>query len=207
LFNLTDQDNFTYTGFCQQDRINIEMEFLDDWRLEFFFNKDESTFLFKHVILYYKLQGPLFPNSLDEGGQSEIYDYPFVNSSLNKTYKCNSGIHIELGDVTLYMKNVIIEPFFDTRRIPHAFDLENVCFGDLEKPADNSIENIILICLIAGLIVIVLGSCIGFMCMKIRSRSNEGYQRAESTSSEKKAFSRRKSSKFLRQGATSDEPE
>lgn len=180
------------------------MEFLDDWRLEFFFNKDESIFLFKHVILYYKLQGSLFPNSLDEGGQSEIYDYPFVNSSLNKTYKCNSGIHIELGDVTLHMKNVIIEPFFDTRRIPHSFDSENVCFGDLEKPADNSIENIILICLIAGLIVIVLGSCIGFMCMKIRSRSNEGYQRAESSPSEKKTFGRRKSSK---QGPTSDEPE
>jgi hypothetical protein len=132
------------------------MEFLDNWRLEFFFYKEESIFLFKHVILYYKLLGPLFPNSLDEGGQSEIYDYPFVNSSLNKTFKCNAGIHIELGEVTLNMKHVIIEPFFDTRLSTHTFASENVCIGDLEKPADNSLENLILLIIFVSLILIII---------------------------------------------------
>lgn len=176
LFNLTDEsNNFTYTGFCQKDRINIEITFLQNWRLEFYFYKEESTFLLKHVILYYKLTGPLFPHSLHEGGQSEVYDYPFVNSTLHKSYKCNEGLQIDLGEVTLHMKHLLIEPFFDNRRTPHHFDAQHVCLGDLEKPPEASWENSIILILLGGLLFVIAFSCVFFMYLKFTSKSKSDY--------------------------------
>ena len=152
------------------------MNFLDEWRLDFYFYKDESTFLFKHVILYYKLQGTLFPNSFHEGGQSEVYDFAFINSTLSKSYKCNAGIHIELGEVSLYMKHVIIEPFFNARRNPHIFEVENVCIGDLENPANFSLESWILSIVLGLFVAVIICSCLVFMCLKFKSRSKRGYK-------------------------------
>ena len=170
-FNLSESLNFTYAGFCQQDRVNIEINFLDTWRLEFFFYKEESIFLFNHIILYYKLNGPLFPNSLHEGGQSEVYDYIFVNSSTAQSYVCDKGVTIELGEVTLYMRHLRIEPYFDNR-IGTRFATEFVCAKDLDAHEHNSHESLITIIVIVIIVLIMVFCCAGFVYVKCNPEKN-----------------------------------
>ena len=93
----------------------IELSFLDNWRLELYFYKLSHTFLFNHVVLYFKLTGKYWPGSVHNGAQSEIYDHTFINSTIQKAYECKNGLRIDLGEVTLTMKNIRIEPFFNKR--------------------------------------------------------------------------------------------
>ena len=123
---------------CSPDRNLIEFEFFDDWNLKFYFYKlNNKSFVFNHVVLYYKFSGSLYPNSLHNGAQSEIYDEPFINSSLHQSYSCKSGIRIELGNVLLHMYNIRVQPFFNKRPgLP--FDSEVICAADRPPPETSS---------------------------------------------------------------------
>ena len=178
-FNLSEAENFTYQGLCQPDRVNIEITFLNNWRLDLFFNKKDSVFLFNHVILFYKLTGPQFPNSLHEGGQSEVYEYSFVNSSLNQSYECTNGVTIDLGEVTLYMRHMRIEPFFGNRHIAR-FDTENQvrCERDFKQSEGFGRD----IGLIIGMISLMLGVCLIGCCVFCvkrckRTTNEDGYNK------------------------------
>ncbi|RNA36895.1 lysosome-associated membrane glyco 2-like isoform X2 [Brachionus plicatilis] len=130
-FSIGESDISSYTGFCQKERNQIEIIFLNEWRLEFYFYRTNETYLFDHVVLYYKLDGALFPDSIHHGAQSEVYDYTFVNSTLSHSFRCNSGILIDLGEVKIDLVNFKVEAFFDKRpNLP--FDEEIVCEADKE---------------------------------------------------------------------------
>lgn len=130
-FSLSDSDISSYTGFCQKNRNQIEIVFLNEWRLELYFSRANGTYLFDHVVLYYKLDGALFPDSIHHGAQSEIYDFIFVNSSLYHSYRCHTGVIIDLENIKINLINFKVEAFFDKRpNLP--FDEEIVCKADTE---------------------------------------------------------------------------
>ena len=162
---LSEADNFTYFGECQPDRNMIEIVFLNEWRLELYFYKTQETFLFNHVVLYYTLSGPRFPYSIDDGAQSEVYDYVYINSTLSKSYKCLSGITIELGDITILLKNLIIEPFFNKRpNLP--FDASNVCPNDSPTPPNQSNEGLLILVILLIIVSIIVFCCGLFICIR-----------------------------------------
>ncbi len=158
-FTLHQSDNFSYTGYCEPNRNMIELSFLNDWRLEFYFYKDASRFLFKHVVLYYKLNPPLFPNAVHDGAQSEVYDFIYINSSLSKSYVCMSGIHIDLGEIKIQLKNLTVEPFFN-KRPNQEFDSAEVCANDL-PPTPNIFSENFWIFMFAGVVILlIIFSCV-----------------------------------------------
>lgn len=147
----------------------IELSFLNDWRLELYFYKQSTTFLFNHVVLYYKLNGPLFPYSTHNEAQSEVYDDVFINSTLSKSYTCLSGIQIDLGEVVIYLKNLRLEPFFNKRpNLP--FDSEILCPGDIKPDEDGNISNfwfLVGASVVAGLVCFL---CTLFVCLGCKKR-------------------------------------
>lgn len=164
-FSLSDSDISSYTGFCQKNRNQIEIVFLNEWRLEFFFSRTNDTYLFDHVVLYYKLDGALFPDSIHHGAQSEIYDFTFVNSSLFHSYRCNSGVLIDLENIKINLINFKVEAFFDKRpNLP--FDEEIVCKADTE-PIPTVFKSWVYI--IAGFVAFVVIVCTFFLFMIHRS--------------------------------------
>lgn len=175
-------DNFTYSGYCQPDRNMIELAFLDDWRLELYFYKANTTFLFNHVVLYYKLSGPLFPYSIHNGAQSEVYDFVFINSTItNHSYACNTGIRIDLGEVIIYLKNLRVQPFFDKRpNLP--FDPELFCSGDIIPEPAADLSNPTFLIIFAVLVAFVSLCCLLFVCLHLRNSQ----QRKPKTFSNKK---------------------
>ena len=100
-FQLLESDNVSYTGYCQPEKSVIEVAFLNDWRLELYFNKLATTFLFNHVVLYYKLSGMLFPDSMHNGAQAEVYEVAYINSTLHRLFECRAGVRVELGEITM----------------------------------------------------------------------------------------------------------
>lgn len=174
--SLSDSDISSYTGFCQIDRNQIEIVFLDEWRLEFFFYRTNETYVFNHVVLYYKLDGPLFPNSIHHGAQSEIYDSTFVNSSLSHSFRCNSGISIDLKEVKIYLINFKLEAFFDKRpNLP--FDEEIVCQADME-PVSVVFKGWLYI--VAGLVAFLVIVSTFYLLMIHRSHSKKLKREIES---------------------------
>jgi len=160
-FTMENLSNFTYTGLCtaNSERVTLEIDFENDWRLELYFYKINQTFLFNHIVLYYKFAGPLFPNSLHKGAQSEIYDFAFINSTIDKSYVCNSGLIIDLGNVLLSMQNIKIDPYFK-QKPNKIFESEISCPNDnpmAEAQINNSIWiQVIIIALVLISIVFIL---------------------------------------------------
>lgn len=146
----------------------IEVYFLNDWRLELYFYREPTTFLFNHVVLYYKLTGDLFPNSIHNGAQSEIYDSTFINSTLFKSYRCFAGIEVDLSEVKIYLRNLTLEPFFNKRpNLP--FDPAEVCPQDNQSPVNDSNRNLIVLIVIATILALLVGCCTWFICYKVTS--------------------------------------
>jgi len=153
--------NFTYTGLCtaNSEKVTLEIDFENDWRLELYFYKINQTFLFNHIVLYYKFAGPLFPNSLHKGAQSEIYDFAFINSTIDKSYVCNSGLNIDLGSVLLSMQNIRIDPYFK-QKPNKIFESEVSCPND-NPMAEAQINNyswnltIIMVLVLIGIFFIL----------------------------------------------------
>lgn len=171
-FTLTERDNFTFTGLCGRDKNMIELQFLMDWRLELYFYRipeTSETFLFNHVVLYYRLSGSdIFPGAVHAGAQSELYDSTFINSSISKSYRCISGVEIDLSEVKIYLRNLTLEPFFNKRpNLP--FDPAEECPGDREAPVHNDTSTLWILIAIAVIIAITVISCTWFICYKIRS--------------------------------------
>jgi hypothetical protein len=149
----------------------IEINFLNDWRLELYFYRESTTFIFNHVFLYYKISGARFPYSMHEGAQSEVYDVVYINSTLLQSYTCMTGIRIDLGEVVIYMKELRVEPFFN-KRPNSAFDTEVKCLGDEKLIIRNNINNvwsIIMAVIFFGLIVCCCGL---FIYLKARNDQN-----------------------------------
>jgi hypothetical protein len=170
-FALSEKENFTYNGYCQPDRNMIEIVFLNDWRLELYFYREATTFIFNHVFLYYKLNGPRFPYSLHEGAQSEVYDYVYINSTLLQSYTCMTGIRIDLGEVVIHMKELRVEPFFNKR--PNAgFDSEIKCIGDERLIVRNNINNAWSILLAVVFFSLIFCCCVLFIVLKARNDRN-----------------------------------
>jgi hypothetical protein len=174
-FTLNDQNTFKYFGACSAERNMIEFEFLNDWNLKFYFYKvNNKSFVFNHVVLYYKFAGPLYPYSTHKGAQSEIYDTVFINSSLHHSYTCQSGIRMDLGNVILYLENLKVQPFFN-KRANALFDAELVCAGDHPPPDPSSSYSIWLIILVVSIILICLILFIVFRVMSDDSRNKKEY--------------------------------
>lgn len=173
-FSLSDRDNFTYTGYCRADKSVVELKFLNEWRLELYFNRESTNhFVFKHVVLYYKLTGTRFPNSIHNGAQSEVYESVFVNSTMSKAYQCLSGVEIDLNEVIIHIRNLRIEPFFSKRpNVP--FESEVVCSPDLPKfTSDYSTQLWILGIIVCSVLVFVF-CCGWYVCYKLKF--NKSYQ-------------------------------
>jgi hypothetical protein len=165
--------NFTYTGLCtaNSDRASIEIDFFNDWRLEFYFYKlNNNTFLFNHVVFYYKFTGKLFPDSLHKGAQSEIYDLMFINSTADKSYICQSGIIMDLGNVMLTLRNFRIEPYFD-KRPNQPFEHEISCPSDQNQAAELSASNSVWI--VTLIIFLAIISIVFILFIAFRIQSNE----------------------------------
>ena len=169
-FNLVESDNFTYTGYCQPDKTMIEIMFLNDWRLELYFYKMPTTFLFNHVVLYYKLSGQLFPESIHDGAQSEVYDIAYINSSLQKSYSCKHGFRVDLDEVSIYFKNFHIEPHFNNRP-NQPFEHEITCEADHFKWSSTD-TNAWLISLAVFFCFLIL-CCFLFIYCKLKTNRNE----------------------------------
>jgi hypothetical protein len=90
----------------------VEFQFLDDWRLELYFKKENQTYSLNHVTLYYDFNHEIFPNSIEHGSHSEVYNENFINATINKSFKCDSGVLIDLQDVKLNLTNLHVQPFF-----------------------------------------------------------------------------------------------
>ena len=91
----------------------VEFEFLDDWRLELYFQRTNQTFSLNHVTLYYDFNNPIFPNAIDHGSHSEAYNENYINASISNSFKCDSGVLIDLQDVKLNLTNLHVQPFFN----------------------------------------------------------------------------------------------
>ena len=115
--------------------------------------------------MYYKLDGPLFPGSIHHGAQSETYDKTFINSSLSKSFRCNSGLRIDLGEIVINLPNFRVEPFFNKRpNLP--FDDEIICTGDIVPQPSVLDQFKWVLYVIAGFLAfaILVGTC--FLCCK-----------------------------------------
>lgn len=152
-FTLNDLDNFKYFGTCGTERNLIEFEFLNDWNLKLYFYKSNNSYIFNHVVLYYKFIEPLYPHANHNGAQAEIYNRIFINTSLTNSFVCKNGIRIDLGNVILYLQNLQVEPFFD-KRDSYAFDRAVVCSQDKPPVDSTSMRTIWLTILIVGIIVV-----------------------------------------------------
>ena len=197
-FTLNELSNFTYSAYCSLERSVIELHFANDWHLEFYFYKSKATFLFNHVVLFYKFAGPLFPRSAHNGAQSEVYDFAFINSSLTRPYVCITGVSMRLGDVTLVMRNLRVEPFFlsGLNRRPAAsggagsgsqqqpslgpaqpmvFDSEVLCANDMRllmaESADAVPTWIIALSVVAAVLFAVV--CLVFVVLRVVSEDAE----------------------------------
>ena len=168
-FTLTQRDNFTFTGLCRPEKNMIELQFLMDWRLELYFYRTPETFLFNHVVLYYRLSGSdLFPGASHAGAQSELYDSTFINSTISRSFKCISGIEIDLSEVKIYMRNLTLEPFFNKRpNLP--LDPAEECAGDRQAPVQNDMSGFWILFSVFVILAITIASCTWFICYKIRS--------------------------------------
>lgn len=168
-FTLTERDNFTFTGLCRPEKNMIELQFLNEWRLELYFYRTPETFLFNHVVLYYKLSGSnLFPGAVHAGAQSELYDFTFINSTISKSYKCISGIEIDLSEVKISLRNLTLEPFFNKRpNLP--LDPAEECPQDQHAPVYNDSSSMWILAAIALVLALAIVSCTWFICYKIRS--------------------------------------
>jgi hypothetical protein len=173
---LSENDNFSFTGQCQPDGSKIEITFLNDWHLELYFYKESQTsFIFNHVVLYYKINGALFPNSLHQGAQSEVYETAFINSTTLKSYSCQTGLRIDLGEVVILMRDVRVEPHFN-RRPNQNFDPNDyvMCEVDKSLPVKNTMRNI-------GVVMIVLAFFLPICCccglfVFLKARNSKKYQ-------------------------------
>lgn len=152
-FTLNDLNNFKYFGTCSPNRNLIEFRFLNDWNLKLYFYKQNQTFIFNHVVLYYKFTDPLYPNANHNGAQAEIYDKTFINTSLTNSFVCKNGLRIDLGAVVLNIRNLRVEPFF-SKRESYAFDAEQICPQDNPPVDSTSTYTIWLTIIIVGIIVI-----------------------------------------------------
>lgn len=169
-FNLIEADNFTYTGYCQQDKTMIEITFLNDWRLELYFYKMSSVFIFNHVVLFYKLSGQLFPESIHDGAQSEVYDTTYINSTLQKSYSCKHGIRVDLDEVTIFFRNLRIEPHFN-KRPNQPFENELTCEADHYKWSSSDTNAwLISLGVFFGFLILC---CFLFIYCKLKTNQNE----------------------------------
>ena len=158
----------------------LEISFLKSWRLGLFFYKVNSTFLFNHGFLYYNLSETLSSASVvHSGAQAEVYDELFINSSLSHAFTCNSGIKIEFGDVTVHIKNLRLQPFFNRR--PNAnFDSEIVCTNDDPNINVSGSISIWFFVFIISISLVIL-CCISFVIIRVQrdDSSNSASSRSE----------------------------
>lgn len=152
-FTLNDLNQFKYYGSCSPERNVIEFEFLTDWNLKLFFYHVNNSFVFNHVVLYYKFTEPLYPHAHHNGAQAELYDKIFINASEKNSFACNSGLRVDLGNVVLYIQNLRVQSFF-TRRETYEFDKEITCVQDNPEDDRANYYTIWLTVLIVGIIVI-----------------------------------------------------
>ncbi|CAF0896941.1 unnamed protein product, partial [Brachionus calyciflorus] len=171
--NITPND-IIHTGTCQKERNQIQFMFLDNWRLEFYFYKTNDSYLFNHVVLYYQLDSVLFPNSTTHGARSEVYDNIYINSSLSKSYRCYSGLKIDLGDgeIIINLFNFKIEAFFNKRpNLP--FDEEVLCPNDIvpQPSVLDSVKWWLYVVAIFSGILILASTC--FVCCVHKEKKKE----------------------------------
>lgn len=169
-FTLTERDNFTFTGLCRPEKNMLELQFLQDWRLELYFYRAPETFLFNHVVLYYKLSGAdqLFPGAIHAGAQSELYDSTFINSSISRSYRCISGLEIDLSEVKIYVRNLTLEPFFNKRpNLP--LDPAIECPQDRHAPTDGDATSMWVLISIAAVLGLGILLCTWFIFYKVRT--------------------------------------
>ena len=50
----------------------VEFEFLNDWRLEFYFEHNNLTYSLNHITLYYDFNNPIFPDSIEHGSHLNV---------------------------------------------------------------------------------------------------------------------------------------
>ncbi len=162
---MNDLNHFKYYGSCSPERNVIEFDFLNDWNLKLYFYKRNESFIFNHVVLFYKFDEPLYPHAHHNGAQAEIYDKIYINSSLTSSFACKNGLTINLGNVILHIKNLRVEPFF-SRRDSYAFDREVIC--DLDNPPEDT-SNFWTIWLTALIIAIIVICFIFFIVFRISS--------------------------------------
>jgi hypothetical protein len=113
----------------------------------------------------------LFPGSLHQGAQAEVYDRNFVSSNIGSSYRCQSGILVDLGEVVISIENLWLQAFFDKPPM-HPFDEENVCTAD--KQALSALEPIIdiriPIIIISFFAFFVIICCIAFVIIKLKKQ-------------------------------------
>lgn len=171
-----EQIDFTFTGSCL-DLINmVEFQFLDDWRLELYFKKENQTYSLNHVTLYYDFNHEIFPNSIEHGSHSEVYNEDFINATVNKSFKCDSGVLIDLHDVKLNLTNLHVQPFF--YKPPNfPYSTEEICIGDKPSSGDKPLHIIVPVAIFCGVffMIIVIAT---FYAVYIRRHKRNPYDRA-----------------------------
>lgn len=165
-------NNFTFNGYCSEDRNSFELYFLNDWRLEFYFYKSNTSYFFNHIVLYYSFNGPLFPNSIHKGAQSEVYDHTFANATLQTSIQCESGYKIDMGEVIIRLSDVHMQAFFNKRpNLP--FDNATVCPNDNPPDVLNNTNIMIPIVVFSVFVALIVASCAIYIYIKAK-RSYEG---------------------------------
>lgn len=182
-FTLNDLNNFKYFGICSPKRNLIEFQFLNNWNLKFYFYKNNNSYLFNHVILYYKFEEPLYSSANHNGAMAEIYDKTFINTSLSNSFTCMNGIKLDLGNVVLYIQNLRVQPFF-TKQDNYEFGPEIICSQDLPPNEEASTFSIWVIILI---VIVILICFVLFVVFRISSDDtrNKNRYRNEDTRDKK----------------------
>ena len=92
----------------------------------------------------------------------------FINSTIAKAFRCLAGIQIDLSEVTLYVRQLTLEPFFN-KRPSMPLDPAEQCLQDRLPLRDAADGSVWILVAVAAVLAIAICSCTWFICYKIRS--------------------------------------
>ena len=104
---------------------------------------------------------------MHKGAQSEIYDLLFINSTADKSYVCQSGIIMDLGNIVLTLRNLRIEPYFD-KKPNQPFENEISCPSDQNQAAELTASNSVWIVTLVIFLCVISIVFILFIAFRIK---------------------------------------